>query len=112
LPQDWKPEGAFDQGELDRFRDYWIAKPGKDGVKLDWQATWRNWCRNSAQWKPQAPIAKPIETFRIGHTKGLVKSEPQTPELTPEEKAERARRVDAILRGARTPVEGLGETGS
>ena len=28
------------------FRDYWIAKAGKDGVKLDWLATWRNWIRN------------------------------------------------------------------
>jgi Iron dependent repressor, N-terminal DNA binding domain len=35
--------------EGEHFRDYWIAKPGKDGVKLDWGATWRNWCRN-AKW--------------------------------------------------------------
>jgi len=52
IPEDWKtfcqreradldPEGAFE-----RFRDYWIAKPGKDGVKVDWLATWRNWVRN------------------------------------------------------------------
>ena len=30
----------------DEFRDYWTAKPGKDGLKLDWTATWRNWVRN------------------------------------------------------------------
>ena len=29
----------------DRFRDYWLAKPGIDGTKLDWPATWRNWIR-------------------------------------------------------------------
>lgn len=29
----------------DRFKDYWIAKPGRDGVKLNWEATWRNWVR-------------------------------------------------------------------
>jgi len=29
----------------ERFKDYWIAKPGKDGTKLDWEATWRNWIR-------------------------------------------------------------------
>lgn len=29
-----------------QFADYWKAKPGKDGCKLDWVATWRNWCRN------------------------------------------------------------------
>jgi uncharacterized protein YdaU (DUF1376 family) len=27
------------------FKDYWISKAGKDGVKLDWLATWRNWIR-------------------------------------------------------------------
>ena len=27
------------------FRDYWIAKPGGQGTKLDWFATWRNWIR-------------------------------------------------------------------
>jgi hypothetical protein len=31
---------------FDGFRDYWIAKAGKDGLKLDWTATWRNWVRN------------------------------------------------------------------
>lgn len=30
----------------DRFRDFWIATPGQRGVKLDWEATWRNWIRN------------------------------------------------------------------
>lgn len=27
------------------FRDYWSAQPGQRGVKLDWEATWRNWVR-------------------------------------------------------------------
>lgn len=31
---------------FDGFRDYWIARPGREGVKLDWFATWRNWVRN------------------------------------------------------------------
>ena len=30
----------------DAFRDYWIAKAGTGGVKLDWDATFRNWVRN------------------------------------------------------------------
>jgi len=30
----------------DTFRDHWIAKNGKDAIKLDWLATWRNWVRN------------------------------------------------------------------
>jgi uncharacterized protein YdaU (DUF1376 family) len=28
-----------------RFRDYWTAQPSSKGVKLDWDATWRNWVR-------------------------------------------------------------------
>jgi hypothetical protein len=27
------------------FVDYWRAKPGKDGLKRDWNATFRNWVR-------------------------------------------------------------------
>lgn len=38
--------------EGERFRDYWVAKAGKDATKLDWGATWRNWCRNS-KWAAQ-----------------------------------------------------------
>lgn len=40
--------------EADKFRDYWVSKPGQAGVKLDWQATWRNWIRNSMK-NSQAP---------------------------------------------------------
>ena len=30
-----------------QFCDYWHAKPGKDGRKVDWVATWRNWMRTA-----------------------------------------------------------------
>ena len=32
-----------------RFVDYWIAQPGQKGVKLDWDATWRNWMRKASE---------------------------------------------------------------
>jgi hypothetical protein len=35
--------------ETEKFIDYWRAKPGKDGVKLDWVATWRVWFRTAQQ---------------------------------------------------------------
>lgn len=38
--------------EAAKFRDYWVAQPGQKGVKLDWPATWRNWCRRAAEPKP------------------------------------------------------------
>lgn len=52
LPDDWKTWALSERPDLevnsvaDSFRDYWIAKPGKDGRKTDWKATWRNWVRN------------------------------------------------------------------
>jgi hypothetical protein len=61
LPSDWKPtlEAAkfardlgLDVGAVaDTFRDYWISRAGAGGVKLDWLATWRNWCRTTAERK-------------------------------------------------------------
>ncbi len=51
LPDDWRTWCEKTRPDLDplrvaeEFRDFWIAKPGKDGRKADWQATWRNWCR-------------------------------------------------------------------
>lgn len=33
--------------EHDKFLDHWRGKPGKEGRKLDWIATWRNWMRTA-----------------------------------------------------------------
>ena len=30
-----------------QFSDYWTAKSGANATKLDWLATWRNWCRKA-----------------------------------------------------------------
>lgn len=52
LPDDWRKWAAAERQDLDigkeaeKFADYWHAKPGKDGRKADWRATWRNWIRN------------------------------------------------------------------
>jgi uncharacterized protein YdaU (DUF1376 family) len=54
LPQEWIDEALKIHTHLpskeikdifDTFKDYWIGKAGKDGVKSDWLATWRNWIR-------------------------------------------------------------------
>jgi hypothetical protein len=68
LPSDWKPtlEAAkfardlgLDVGAVaDTFRDYWISRAGAGGVKLDWLATWRNWCRTTAERKPKARVSQ------------------------------------------------------
>lgn len=58
LPPDWLPSeklkdwAAAERPDLDldvtiaKFRDYWAAKPGSAGTKLDWDATFRNWVRD------------------------------------------------------------------
>lgn len=45
--------------EAEQFRDYWTAKPGKDGTKLDWPATWRQWVRNQLKRHPAARASPP-----------------------------------------------------
>jgi uncharacterized protein YdaU (DUF1376 family) len=57
LPADWKPNAELvawsktERPDLDlrkvfeEFKDYWSSVPGSKGVKLDWDATWRNWVR-------------------------------------------------------------------
>ena len=44
----------------EQFKDYWIAQPGQKGVKLDWDATWRNWVRNTKALK-----ANPADIGRL-----------------------------------------------
>lgn len=71
LPADWvasEDQIAFcktDRPDLnpaavaDRFRDFWIAQPGTKGVKLNWDATWRNWVRNEKAGGGTKAAAKP-----------------------------------------------------
>jgi DNA-binding transcriptional ArsR family regulator len=35
----------------EKFRDYWAALPGPRGMKADWFAAWRNWCRNEQRFR-------------------------------------------------------------
>ncbi|WP_338024808.1 hypothetical protein [Bartonella vinsonii] len=61
MPEDFEPNYGFaiEEGlppervkvEMAKFRDYWKARAGKDATKIDWQATWRNWIRNSKDHK-------------------------------------------------------------
>ena len=51
MPDDWSAFCKQDRPDLnarqvfEQFKDYWIAQPGQKGVKMDWDATWRNWVR-------------------------------------------------------------------
>jgi hypothetical protein len=58
LPDSWTEFCQTERPDLnpkkvfDSFKDYWVAKAGASGVKLDWNATWRNWVRNQNIAKP------------------------------------------------------------
>ncbi len=70
LPENFEPDFQFavDAGiqntleEAHKFRDYWNAQPGQKGVKLDWSATWRNWCRNAKQTRSTYLPPQPSQT--------------------------------------------------
>lgn len=70
LPEDWRAFCERERPDLDpvrtfaRFRDYWTAKPGKDGRKTDWLATWRNWVRNE-RGMVASNVADPLSGVRF-----------------------------------------------
>lgn len=83
LPDDFSPdmaaavEAGLSQAEAQRealkFRDYWISQPGQKGVKLDWLATWRNWCRHAVERRPQQRSGSPpLETVASFSRKQLL----------------------------------------
>ena len=47
--QSEKPHWSIDKirSEADAFKDYWLSVAGSNGVKNDWDATWRNWVRRA-----------------------------------------------------------------
>ncbi|MBX4335669.1 DUF1376 domain-containing protein [Bartonella raoultii] len=61
LPADFEPDYDFALAEglppervkveIAKFRDYWRSKAGANAAKTDWQATWRNWVRNSKKYE-------------------------------------------------------------
>ena len=78
MPEEWITEGYNTRQraglppidlrfEAERFTDHWHAKAGRDGTKLDWLATWRNWCRNAksrvTNERQQTPGQKLFEGF-------------------------------------------------
>jgi len=55
IPQEWGEwavsEFNWDVAKViktgEKFKDHWLSVVGTKGVKLDWFATWRNWCRRT-----------------------------------------------------------------
>jgi hypothetical protein len=70
LPDPWRDWAKAERPEIDaaleskKFANYWWAKGGKDGRKVDWLATWRNWILGAdlprGSTAGAAPQARPI----------------------------------------------------
>lgn len=69
LSDTWVPDEVFAsreglsaetiRREAASFRDYWRGVPGQRGVKVDWDATWRNWVRKAASAKQPSGKSPP-----------------------------------------------------
>jgi hypothetical protein len=53
------PEARM-RAEIEKFRDYWFSKSGKDATKNDWSATWRNWVRRASEGLKTNGKSRPI----------------------------------------------------
>lgn len=74
LPDDWAPgtdllawarkrfPDVDAQAETEKFSDHWRAQPGARGRKADWDATWRNWIRNSVERFGPRHSARPTDS--------------------------------------------------
>ena len=65
---DWSVKAGLSEPDIsreaERFRDYWISKPGREAIKVDWQATWRNWMRKRIDDAKPRPV--PQQDFWTG----------------------------------------------
>jgi uncharacterized protein YdaU (DUF1376 family) len=68
MPPEYRDFCRTERPDLDpdkvaaKFADYWHSKPRKEGMKLDWLATWRNWVRDE-----RAPSGKRLQPEEDAH---------------------------------------------
>ena len=75
VPEDWQPseqtiawaatadDVRFSRSQVlscvDKFRDYWLSKAGRDACKIDWDRTYRNELRKQREFHPDWPRVDP-----------------------------------------------------
>jgi hypothetical protein len=129
LPKDWKlPKawgdwalGEFPQWDAakvrrqgESFRDHWHSKSGKDATKLDWEATWRNWCRSSIAHRDDprgGAVVTPAESAAAGSraaamTRQMLDAQDAVPLARPETIAAARQRLGLKPTLDRAPMEG------
>lgn len=105
LPKDWENWAQAERPDLnpqkvsESFKDFWISKPGAGGVKLNWEATWRNWVRSQKQGfvKPQDVIHQTTPT-PANHDAALRKIEEDAKKAV-KPNAEVQARIAELLKG-------------
>lgn len=105
LPVDWKTWAQAERPDLnaekvaESFKDFWISKPGAGGVKLNWEATWRNWVRSQKQsYKPQDVVHQTTPT-PANHDAALRKIEEDRKKAV-KPNAEIQARIAQLLKGS------------
>lgn len=61
--REWCHQEQFNPEQfIDAFKDHWKAASGKNAIKLDWDATFRNWMRNERKFgnAPFLAVAKAV----------------------------------------------------
>ena len=70
LSADWRPSDspgnlkaqtgrdlAWLSDQFERFQNYWMSKPGKDGNKTQWDLVWQNWIKKADDFAPRRQAA-------------------------------------------------------
>lgn len=101
LRRDWEPSEEVREfcifetpdlilaDELEEFRDYWIAQPGQRGVKLDWDATFRNALRKHQKW------ANDRKTSPLSEMQKLIKQDEEKRKLEAQKNGHKKQSDDA-----------------
>jgi hypothetical protein len=71
VEQGWDLGWVADQTQ--RMIDWARAAPGQKGVRLDWEATWRNWMRRAAEERPKPNGTRPGQVTKAEHKLQLVR---------------------------------------
>lgn len=106
LPADWeltKPWGEWAMAKYPHwteaivrdlgtgFGNHWKAKAGKDATKLDWFATWQNWCMSDItqrQYPPPKTATAPADAdaaraARLAEARALIEARGRVPGFAP-----------------------------
>ena len=89
LPDEWRAWALTERPDLNpertaaSFADYWRGKAGKDGRKVDWLATWRNWVRNERTQAQRRQTSEPKYAAAARSIFGVTTPQQEIVDVTP-----------------------------